>query len=162
MGFFILFYRWSLDQELILVFLLIFSVLGRIIHMFLRWACGLEQEGSDLFGLQEEWKLPGSFGDDFLCQNIIYFKIFKVFSSYQGHSQIVVDEIHLIKLYNSFGWEQTKQKWQENRNMTDEQQVLDAESLDFHLQVLKSEIVSIHSFYEPCMIEVSHVYMIAI
>ena len=61
MGFFILFYRWSLDQELILVFLLIFSVLGRIIHMFLRWACGLEQEGSDLFGLQEEWKLPGSF-----------------------------------------------------------------------------------------------------
>lgn len=46
--------------------------------------------------------------------------------------------------------------------MTDEQQVLDAESLDFHLQVLKSEIVSIHSFYEPCMIEVSHVYVIAI
>lgn len=93
----------SLDQELILVFVLVFSVLGRIIHMFLRWACGLEHESSDLFGLQEKWKLPGSFGDDFLCQNIIYLKIFKVMQPYQGHSQIVVDEIHLIKLYNSFG-----------------------------------------------------------
>ena len=62
-----------------LVFVLIFSVLGRQTHVALRWTFTLEQEDPDLSDLQEKWKLPGSLGDDFLCQNIKYFKIFKVF-----------------------------------------------------------------------------------